>query len=495
MAGLAYKKLIDCNKDIKKLVLPEFEKYVRKATIGGRAQCFYKHTMFESDSDSNDYRDNFMVQLDINSSYSDCMKNNRFPTSLPKFTNVYMPFKLGIYKVNIISQQSYSDIKEDGISKKPLYKHTVVPHRICPDEPWNYDNHDMQFTTWVTNIEIGRMSSLHFHFEVIKGYYFEEDSTDVFTDFVNSCYSIRNKYKLLKKEDPKYIGYENIIKLAQNAPTGKLGQRGYTDDILISDNSQKVEKFLIDRKDTLQKHWDIAGTAYVTATKEVDTPSNKPCVYMCFIYAYARDSLYKKFLSKGICYQVDTDSAVVSKQTYNKLLKSHPHYFGLDIGQLKVEVQQPFNLAYFIRSKIYGFFNRNKSLNKYESVKFVAKGFNTSDKFIYGHIEQYELESKSWIEQDITNGIMHNDSFITPEKSINILPTSGPIDQMKNSDYVNSLQRYDVNSIAFFQALQRRLDISILVNRVFKGASQLHDEERPNAACFALSSRLLLSWL
>ena len=316
---------------------------LKQAVVGGRTQCPYGASEFKD-----------AVQIDARSMYPSQAISQRYPCSMAIPSNRYRFDKLGLWKIKILSQR-HPRVLPLRIKNKPL--------------DWSYSG---EFTTWTTNVSIEMLDQLNYPYRVIHGFYFEEDTTEYFTSYMNHFYNSRLKHKeknkLLHAEDDK-------IKL--NALTGSLLQDNFKTFIKIMTEQEHIEFF--------KKYSRIIHTVnveqinddkyYVTFKPKklllndihLETLQREACmgaitenpgILTCFILEYSRSCLLKTWVAiedQSInCHMLmcDTDSLLFTKRDYvlNKMKELKME--GSSMGEWGFDFHNVLH-GYTIRPKFY----------------------------------------------------------------------------------------------------------------------------------------------
>lgn len=325
LPGMSYKAF----KEYSKYELPIlsgnyeiFDTFLRNSIIGGRSQVYLNKATD-------------LVSIDCVSLYPYVMLNREYPIGFPKSTQLYIKDKIGVYNVIIYSQP----------------KHNIIPMRH-KDKPldWNYKG---KMECVLTSIDIQCLLRHHCIIEVKDGIYWEESTNKLFDTYFESIVKEKLRQDELKKND--FDDYNESIremcKLLMNVLSGKLAQRIFVKETCLCRNAGDVDKFFSRTMKDTQKFVKIYN-AYI-AEGDVNKGPTMPSIYGTLIYAYARSYMYDMVISKvDTLYGMDTDSAFISKDDFNKLDK---HIIGTEFGQFKVEYKD-FD-AIFIAPKCYVFYD------------------------------------------------------------------------------------------------------------------------------------------
>ncbi|GAB5594002.1 hypothetical protein Unana1_08902 [Umbelopsis nana] len=337
------------------------------------------------------------------------MLNREYPIGYPKSTESYIKKKIGVYNVIVHSQPKYN----------------IIPLRQ-KDKPldWNYKD---KIECVLTSVDIECLLRHHCTIEVKDGIYWEESTNKFFDTYFESIVKEKLRQDELKAngDDSYNESVREMCKLLMNVLSGKLAQRIYTREVALCRNAADVDKFFSRTMKDTQKFVKIYN-AYITEGKVVKGPT-MPSIYSTLIYAYARSYMYDMVISKvDTLYGMDTDSAFISKDDFEKLDK---YMIGTEFGQFKIEYEN-FD-AIFIAPKCYVFHrdeivkarfkgisigkdklyqgetiaNPIELYNLYHSDKFKATGLNT-------YKELYDKRYSRVICNNITKRLIHQNNGI-----------------------------------------------------------------------------------
>jgi hypothetical protein len=359
LAGMSYSTFKECCQYELSVLDGNYEAYdtlIRKSVIGGRSQVYLNKATD-------------LISIDCVSLYPYVMLNRQYPVGYPKSTESYIEGKIGVYNVIIHSQPKYN----------------IIPMRR-KDKPLDWNCKD-KIECVLTNVDIECLLRHHCAIEVKDGIYWEESTNKLFDTYFESIVKEKLRQDELKKNgsDEYNESVREMCKLLMNVLSGKLAQRIYTREIALCRNASDVDRFFSRTIKDSQKFVKIYN-AYI-AEGEVTKGPTMPSIYGTLIYAYARSYMYDMVISKvDTLYGMDTDSAFISKDDFNKLDK---HIMGTEFGQFKVEYKD-FD-AIFIAPKCYVFHRKE------EIVKARFKGISIGkDKLYQGEtitdpIELYNL--------------------------------------------------------------------------------------------------------
>jgi hypothetical protein len=291
--------------------------------------------------------------VDACSLYPTVMMDNLYPIGDYKKTKKYVNNKLGIYKCNIIHQNA-----KWKYGKPPTYKNfeylakeyapIIFPLR-SETKPLDWDfRGEQEVILCSIDIEEIKYYCGEDSIEVFEGIYWEESSNKVFKEYIEKFRNAKNNQDLLKKKGDKEYNpvLREVCKLMLNTPSGKVGQRNYTDYIQRIYTEKDVDKFMqkIDDKESI-KCCSLSKELLFMKGKLKDEncfkDSAKPSYLAIFIYAYARKFMYRNILSKYTVLYQDTDSALMLDEEYRRLMKEQPNLFGIkDFGKFEQELNE-----------------------------------------------------------------------------------------------------------------------------------------------------------
>ena len=345
----------------------EYDNFIRSSMYGGRTQCFMGCKKIEGE----------LKLIDVKSLYPFACKSNIYPIGKSIFTKNYVANKQGIY--NCIIEQKTSEVVYDKMNNFERSKPKIIPLRE-KYKPLNWD-YEGEIKCVLTNVDIESLKTHNFKVEVKDGVYWE-NSMDIFSKYVSIFEDIKNKHDKWKKEgNSEYnCGIREMCKLYLNSLTGKVGQRNFLNKtcILRSDSDNMKVLSQLD-EDTIIPH--TLGSSLVLITGDLKDPIRrpKPAHLISFIYSYSRKHMYDNILSKYLTYYMDTDSALMSLDSYEKMKTENKLCKGNEFGVFEDEYEkEKINIAYCIAPKEYSLFNDEKM------VKIRAKGVRGSDKFMKG---------------------------------------------------------------------------------------------------------------
>ena len=385
----------------------EYDNFIRASMFGGRTQCFMGCKKIESE----------LKLIDVKSLYPYACKTNIYPVGKSIYIETFKENKQGIYRCVI--EQKTSEIIVDRQTGLKRTKPNVIPLR-SKYEPLNWDYNE-KIECVLTNVDIESLKTHKFKVEIKDGVYWE-NSIDIFSKYVSIFEDIKNKHDLWKaKGDEKYnCGIREMCKLYLNSLTGKVGQRNFLSKTSIlrtdSDNSKIISQL---DEDTIVPH--TLGNTLVLITGDLKDPIRKPkpAHLISFIYSYSRKHMYDNIISKYLTYYMDTDSALMSFDSYEKMKTENELCKGDKFGVFEDEYpKEKINLAYCISPKEYSLWDEDKL------IKIRAKGVHKDNKFMKGILCVSGEDNREGV----------NEEFIDNEELL---------EKLKDADIVGSKSFYE----------------------------------------------------
>lgn len=303
-------------KKVSKYKIPNIHSMLfKKAYTGGRTEIFRMW-----------YNKKFYV-YDVNSMYPFVMKNFVYPTG-----------KLTI---------SSPDISKEGFSIIRIYsqKYNYIPYLFYKDEITKklyFPVYDTPETVIRTNVEVRRLKSLGYDFDVLKSYVSEE--SDYLFNFIEDMFELRKKLK----EEGK-IGLSEVLKLIMNSIYGKFGQNKKREVIWFGDDFSMNTK----------RCFKLANEYYFFNSSEKFMSSIfSNLAIASYITAYARNHLYDILLKSDKPLYTDTDAS----------FSTVPLPEGNKLGELKLEAVGYNFVA--IQPKVYAYLKEDTN-----NLVLKAKGF------------------------------------------------------------------------------------------------------------------------
>ena len=279
----------------------------RRAYSGGRTECF-KIGMFNSEQ---------YYKLDINSMYPYVMESKPYPT---KF--------LGI---------RYNELPEEieALRQKHLYIADVHIETEIPCVPYRTDSKLLfpigSFHTTLCQPEIELLEQLNISYKIERIAFYE--GHPIFSNFVNSLYTLRQKFKSEQNDQ-----YQYFTKILMNSLYGKFGQRNESWERIGHDgtNRSKLETY-IDGNTGIEKTIKIVCGEWFEK-KDTEEGYDSMVAIAAFVTSYSRRMLYEFILQadQDNVYYSDTDSLFVNKKGLDNLSN---HIDPTRLGALKIEDQ------------------------------------------------------------------------------------------------------------------------------------------------------------
>lgn len=321
------------NKKIKKLDNREDDEFIRSSLTAGRTQAYYDKLNIEGK----------FKMVDVCSLYPFVMKNFEYPSSEKiKHVSGYKAGKMGVYKC-VIKHQNMEWKNKSDINFGEFYREyapVVYPLRT-KETPLNW-THRGEITCTLCSVDIECIRENGGEVQVNEGYYFEESSKDVFSEYITTFESEKNNQdKLKKNDDPGYNpSLRQFCKLALNSLSGKVIQKNYDDVYQHIKSDFDLHNFCeIVKKPKLVMYSDnlMFGSGKLLSGKY--SRNAKPAYLGVFIYAHARRYMYNTILRNYVVLYEDTDSALIPQNEYERMLVDNPEIFnGKKFGNLDEEV-------------------------------------------------------------------------------------------------------------------------------------------------------------
>mgnify|MGYP003114410881 CR=1 FL=1 len=368
---LGVDNLNELEKEEKQLVVDKIKFYKDKFTItkakNYQDDLFHRGSMFAGRTQSFFGKIDIKMPLamcDVKSLYPTCMGNygdNNCPMPYGKYlkTEEYIPNKLGIYRCKIIHQRcvwknkkevmkAFNMVEQITHGKNVLHKNyapNVIPLR-SEDRPldWFYRGEldvvltsvDIEVLKWATEDD----SCI----EVYEGHYWNDSKTELFVDFLNPAKEEKtNQDKLKAIGSPLYNQAKREgCKMISNSLSGKLLEAIHEDvvDLFSISKYRKLEQD--EAIGSLQIQDFGCGFSIINGKKSKESVFNdpkrgdkkkKPAYLGMFVYAYARELMYKKLLSRYLCLYMDTDSACMPYFEWERCIKENKNVGLIDTGE------------------------------------------------------------------------------------------------------------------------------------------------------------------
>lgn len=331
--------------------------FIRKATIGGRAQIWGTNIVFDD-----------LVCIDCVSLYPFVMMNNIFPIGQPHYVDKYAGL-IGVY--NCV------------VHKQP--ERLIIPFRR-EDYSLNWKHHGV-IECVLTNVDIDCILRHGGEVEVGSGYAWNISESDVFNQYFQPLVDEKMHQDKLKNSRVKFEGLRinpqssgtmkgdeynaairEFTKLCMNALSGKCIERIHDKHTQVIKNVRDWLNF-IGRVDINTVTCRGVGYSTIAEGALLEPEIKTPTIWGVLIYAYARTHMYENIISKlPVIYGMDTDSAFTTKSALKALDQK---LFGNEFGQFKIEMESTHGI--FIAPKCY-LFARNG-----EVIKWRFKGISETD--------------------------------------------------------------------------------------------------------------------
>ncbi|MFW9950149.1 MAG: DNA polymerase, partial [Candidatus Thorarchaeota archaeon] len=359
----------------------EDDRFIRSALTAGRTQCYYGRKKMEI----------ALRMVDAKSLYPYVMMNRSFPSGDYGETNEYVEGKLGIYEC-VIKHQNLKwkgEGIQDFFNKYPEYKKEYAPI-VYPlrsnklDVPLNWEYRG-KMKCRLTSVDIECIRDYGGEVEVKNGIYWLESDDKIFTYYLEIFMNEKNKQDRLKKLKSKLYNpcLRAFCKLMSNCISGKVSQKNYLDMFERVKGDKEIDKFLSKvEKDSVKIMNHGGGNIFMSGKKKEEFIFNennaKPSYLGVFIYAYARDYMYRSILGSYCTLYEDTDSALMPKVEYERFKQNNVAIFDTgEYGCFEEEVENA-TISYTFAPKFYCVINRdNDKLSKYK-----CKGVRKNDNYI-----------------------------------------------------------------------------------------------------------------
>lgn len=294
----------------------EIDAFFRKAIVGGRVQNFKKSGHMVRGK---------LRMIDVASLYPTVMygknahlmppalKYGRFPKGAPTATNIYRPGKIGFYNVRVKRQPARN----------------VLPRRLEDGRlDWRYQG---EFDTIASQCSIELIRRHGGEVEVGGGYYFPGEDDKAFHTFLEPIFAAKDEEdRLAAAKDPlANASRRNIAKLLMNSLSGKTAQRNFDERVVLATGSAKQLSEEAKMRDGIATWIPLCGeTCILVGLKPPEKVYNhrtaKPSYMAALIYEYSRAYMYELLLSKYDVQYMDTDSAVMTAEEYDRFRGDYP---------------------------------------------------------------------------------------------------------------------------------------------------------------------------
>ncbi len=333
ISSLVYRKWQEMNRT--DIYLPSFEEdlFIRQSMYGGRT--YPQKQYFKSENVENDY----LLLLDIVSMYATAMFKYKYPVGKPneeknptRINNVYLKNlnnkSFNYFGVNLFIAQC------DIIPNKKLVS-AVIPRRDENGLHWDLNN---IYNGTYTNIDLERAINHGYTITKIhKVLYWNESSNDVFKNYIQMCFSEKQK---ATKDTPQYA----VAKLFLNTLYGKMLQQPHIIKSKVITTYAELNE--IRASENVLFIREMGGEKFVVEyqpdASKLDDEVDKPSQLGCFILSYSRllmdtyiDAIDGYTNIESTFFRTDTDCLLVHK---DQLPKLEP-FIGKDLGMLDYEIK------------------------------------------------------------------------------------------------------------------------------------------------------------
>jgi len=341
---------------VKKAKNKKDDEFHREGIIAGRCQCF-EGKLRELN------KEYYMV--DVKSLYPTVMGCGNlikpiYPIGDYKETDEYIKDKLGIYRCKILKQPEKNIIPKRDIKEKSL--------------DWTYKG---EIECVLCSVDIECIIEYKGEIEIYEGHYWEDYSDDIFYSACKKYVDEKNNQDGYKKHIEKICkkcekceackkynpALRQILKTMLNALYGRLLKRNFRNvtEIIryVSDMKKAFDKIDFSEKVELFS----CGQLMILKGTEIETKELKknasPSYLGVFVLAYSRKYMYDNIISKYNLKYMDTDSALLDKNDYEKIKKDRPELFKLnskgllEFGQLEEELGDGEKDIYVLEPKNY----------------------------------------------------------------------------------------------------------------------------------------------
>lgn len=361
----AWQKTFD-QKQVESPVDEEDYTFIRSAVVGGRVHTLHKFKKIEG---------NFVL-IDVVSLYPSQMYNNWFPIGPSEDVLHEHPEYLGIYECNILFQKEpcivpLKDQKSGKLNWGYCGSQTVVLSSVIIDL--------LRQTYGENCVKVG------------QGKIWRQKSKDVFKDFIDHWIKVKMQQDVYKNtDDPRYNPVlRETAKLMLNSLYGKTTQRVNTTKTVVSTSAEQTR---ILKKDFKPNHYDyefiMGGLEIITG--EVANPDyscSKPQQLGVFILDYTKRKMYTEIFSKCEVFYSDTDSALVRKEDFDRLVSEGHIRVGKQLGDYDVEMDN-IEQIYLIAPKCYALVSGENIKMRLKGVSVKSSGWcNTKTKESFDKID------------------------------------------------------------------------------------------------------------
>lgn len=276
-------------------------KFIRDSIVAGRSEIFQQGTLNEE-----------VASADVKSLYPYVMKVGQYPIGESIATDHYVPNKCGVYEVKIISQP----------------KLNITPFRRY-GAPLNWKSQH-SFTCKMTSVDIQTHLDFGSQLEIGRGYYWEESSDAVFQDFIYKYESEKSHQdQLASAKSSEYNpALRNCCKLALNGLSGKMCQRRFKSEVILSRDEKTTSEFVSSHTNI---EFNLLNRKCYTVMlrgdkkKEYKDKNVKSIHLGVFIYSWARRHMYLAALSRiSERIATDTDSVHLPLRLLDQYVQTVP---------------------------------------------------------------------------------------------------------------------------------------------------------------------------
>ena len=329
--------------------------FFRQSLTAGRTQAFYGKLRFEYPCAMADYKSlyPFVMGNYIETDFS--IKNNiprprgkecPYPYGSYRKTDVFVPNKLGIYRVDINHQRTrwadedtiykaFEKVKRDtGHDLYRKYAPNVIAHRV-KDKPLDWDYKEQIKDIKLTSVDIQVIRDATGDEDCITiydGFVWDEQRTDLFNLFLDKPKNEKTRQDKLKKENPSEYNdaIREVAKLIQNSVSGKLLEALHDDCSKPFTLSNYIKMCRDEKIKKVEIQDYCGGLAFINGKKDVkacfDSMSYnkvKPSYLGMFVYSYARRWIYEGILRRYITLYMDTDSACMPYFEWERCIREN----------------------------------------------------------------------------------------------------------------------------------------------------------------------------
>lgn len=369
--------IVDRKLQIPNLELPDYKR-VRSGLFAGRTQC-YKGVSHDLT------RKNRYVMLDVKSLYPYVMLNRDFPAG--KVENLD-------YKT--CSERGLIGFYNCRVNQSGLNRCVLPKREEGTPLDWEYRG---DITVFINTVDIRCLIDAGATVEILKK---EDGSDDGFAfsgkikgEVLFECLAKWKKIKedqdvLKAKGSSDYnVVLRNMAKTFLNSLSGKVIENIHLDETRLIRTAADMADLLKSgaKIDKLQLSAVLSGSAgLITFEKDEEKEfkrQNRPIYLGTLIYAYSRDHMYRSVLANyDVIYQ-DTDSALLSRDEYDRFAREQPDLLGEDFGKFALEdFSELFDSYITLSPKNY--FIMGEKNGEYGVIKKGFKGVAlTKDKYIH----------------------------------------------------------------------------------------------------------------